>query len=141
MFDIDACLAFLTNKVSKKLADEFNDRLLPLGMTRVQWMAMYYLLKHGPLNQSELAEKMDVKNSTIARLADRMQKEGLIRREKDAADRRITYLNLTDKGATAIRVMLPAGQAMSDDIAAGITAEEFAVFKAVLDKMLQNIAK
>ncbi|WDU82005.1 hypothetical protein [Caloramator sp. Dgby_cultured_2] len=42
MFDLDTCVCFSTNKVAKKLADTFNERLLPFGVTRVQWTAMYF---------------------------------------------------------------------------------------------------
>lgn len=141
MFDLDSCLGFLTNRVSKKLADEFNERLLPLGVTRVQWIAMYYLLRCGRLSQSELADKLDIKDSTVARLIDRMEKEQYVIREKDGGDRRITYLALTTLGRRRIQELLPAGQAMSDDFSRGISYEEFTVFKSVMDKMLKNIAK
>lgn len=139
MFNVDECIAFLTNRVSKKLADEFNERLMRLGITRVQWIAMYYLLKHGRLSQTELADKMDIKDSTAVRLVDRMEKEQYLIRQKDTKDRRITHLSLTEKGRARIEALLPEGEAMSLVFSQGISEEEFAVFKTVLDKMVNNI--
>lgn len=140
MFDLDACVCFITNKVGKMMADEFNERLMKLGVTRVQWIAMYYLLKHEKLSQKELGEKMNIKESTVARLIDRMEKEGYIERIKDNEDRRITYLYLSEDGKKRIEELLPEGQRMSDDFSKEISEEEFEVFNRVLEKFM-NICK
>lgn len=137
MFDLDSCVCFITNRVSKAMSEEFNERLLEYGMTRVQWIAMYYLLKHGRLSQRELGEKMDIKESTVARLVDRIEKEGHIERIKDSSDRRVTYLELTEKGRERIENLLPVGEKMSQDFAKEITEEEFDIFNRVLDKFMK----
>ena len=110
MFDIESCVCFINSKTSKKMADMFNERLIPLGVTRVQWMAMYYLLKYGDMSQKELGEWMDIKESTVARLLDRMEEDGLIKRTKSSEDRRVTYIKLTHKGRDRIEELLPEGQ-------------------------------
>lgn len=138
MFDLDTCVCFITNKVAKMMADEFNERLMKLGVTRVQWIAMYYLLKHDKLNQKELGEKMGIKESTVARLIDRMEKEGYIERVKDNEDRRITYIVLTENGKKRIEELLPEGQKMSEDFSEGINDEEIEVFIRVLEKFMNK---
>lgn len=140
MFDIESCICFINSKVSKKMADIFNERLLQHGVTRVQWIAMFYLLKYGSMSQKELGDRMDIKESTVARLIDRMESEELIERIKDKADRRITYIDLTQKGKQRIEELLPEGQKMSDFFSNGITEEEIGVFKRVLDKFVKNIS-
>lgn len=139
MFDLDACVGFITNKAGKKMADEFNERLLKVGITRVQWIALYYLGKHDDINQKELGELMDIKESSVARLVDRMEKEGYIFREKDINDRRITKLLLTDKGKEYRKKLLPEGEKMAQVFAEGISDEEIVIFLKVIDKMLTNI--
>lgn len=140
MFDIESCVCFINSKTSKKMANMFNERLVPLGVTRVQWIAMYYLLKHGDLSQKELGEKMDIKESTVARLLDRMEEEGLIIRIQVKEDRRVKYIKLTPKGRERIEELLPEGQKMSELFSMGITEEEIQVFKRVLDKFMENIS-
>lgn len=139
MFDLDACVGFITNKAGKKMADEFNERLLEVGITRVQWIALYYLGKHDDINQKELGELMDIKESSVARLVDRMEKEGYVLREKDINDRRITKLLLTNKGKEYRKKLLPEGEKMAQVFAEGISDEEIAIFMKVIDKMLSNI--
>ena len=140
MFDIESCVCFINSKTSKKMANMFNERLVPLGVTRVQWIAMYYLLKHGDLSQKELGEKMDIKESTVARLLDRMEEEGLITRTQVKEDRRVKYIKLTEKGRERIEELLPEGQKMSELFSQGITDEEILVFKRVLQKFMENIS-
>ncbi|MBK5241955.1 MarR family winged helix-turn-helix transcriptional regulator [Clostridium sp.] len=140
MFDIESCVCFINSKTSKKMADMFNERLIPFGVTRVQWIAMYYLLKYGDQSQKELGEKMDIKESSVARLLDRMAEEGLIIRTQTKEDRRVKYIKLTSKGKEKIEELLPEGQKMSDFFSIGITNEEIEVFKRVLQKFMINIS-
>lgn len=58
---------------------------------------MYYLVRDGKMSQSDLGEKMDIKDSTVVRLIDRMEKEQFVERVKDAKDRRVTHVLLTEK--------------------------------------------
>ncbi|TAH63374.1 MAG: MarR family transcriptional regulator [Gottschalkiaceae bacterium] len=139
MFDLDACVGFITNRAGKKLANEFNERLLMVGITRVQWVALYYLGKHKELNQKELAELMDIKESSVARLIDRMEKEGYVLRKKDISDRRVTILLLTEKGIDYREKLLPEGEKMAQVFTEGISDEELEIFLRVIDKMLSNV--
>jgi len=141
LFDLDACISFITNKAAKKMADEFNDRLMKLGITRVQWIALYYLGKYDGINQKELGDLMDIKESTVARLIDRMEKEDYILRTKDKNDRRITIISLTDKGKHYREELLPEGQKMADTFTMDISEEEIQIFLKVIEKILLNIGQ
>jgi len=139
MFDLDDCIAFITNKSAKKLADEFNRRLQENGTTRVQWIALFYIGKAGEISQKELSDYMDIKESSMVRLIDRMEKEELVERRKDLEDRRITKIILTDKGKFLKEELMPRGQAFQDDVLKGISKENLEIFKEVLQRMIDNI--
>lgn len=139
MFNIDDCIGFITNKGAKKLADEFNKRAQQYGMTRVQWIALFYIGKADGIFQKELSDLMNVKESSMVRLIDRMEKEDLVIRKKQANDRRITSIFLTSKGKELREKVLPLGQEFQDDATKEISDEELNNFKNVLKKMIQNI--
>ncbi|MGN9160021.1 MarR family winged helix-turn-helix transcriptional regulator [Clostridium sulfidigenes] len=139
MFDLDDCIAFITNKSAKKLADEFNRRLQENGTTRVQWIALFYIGKAGEISQKELSDYMDIKESSMVRLIDRMEKEELVERRKDSEDRRITKIILTDKGKFLKEELMPRGQEFQDDVLKGISKENLEIFKEVLKRMTDNI--
>lgn len=60
------------------------------------------------LRMTDLAEAVSFSSGGFTRLADRMAKEGLIRRDPDPEDRRASLAALTDKGAEALDRALTA---------------------------------
>lgn len=141
MFNIDDCIGFITNKCSKKISDEFNRRLQEYGVTRVQWIAIFYIGKYdNGIFQRELSDLMNVKESSMVRLIDRMEKEELVIRKKNDNDRRITSIFLTDKGIILRNKLLPLGEQFQKDATIGISSEELDILKKVLEKMVNNIS-
>ncbi|GAB6138912.1 MarR family winged helix-turn-helix transcriptional regulator [Halanaerobaculum tunisiense] len=141
MFDIETCIAFLTNKTSKKLADAFNKRLECWDITRVQWIALYYLGKYKDLSQKELGELMNIKGSSVAGLINRLEKQGYVEKRRNPQDKRKFNLHLTNKGQEIREKTLPEGNRMSQICSEGISENEIEVFKKVLNKMIKNIDK
>ena len=109
------------------------------GVTRVQWIALYYLGNRRTISQRDLASDMKIKESTVVRLIDRMEREELVQRKKSDKDKRVINLILTEKGQRYREELLPEGHKFNDIVSAGITEEEMNVFKSVLDKMVNNI--
>ncbi|QGU94304.1 MarR family transcriptional regulator [Clostridium bovifaecis] len=141
MFDIDTCLAYITGYSAKKISDAFNERLSKRGVTKVQWIALYYVGKYEKISQVELANYMNVKPSTVARLIDRMEREEYLTRLRSSEDRRVIYLTLSEKGRKLREELLPEGQRMSELVRQGISDEDIAVFKNVLKTMADNANK
>lgn len=139
MFDLENCIGFLTNVQAKKLADAFNNRLMDKGITRVQWIALYYLDRYEALSQMELAEKLNIKPSSVVRLMDRMERDGLVERVKNPEDRRVYNLVFTHKGKEFWNTLKGEGEIMSDIFTKGISPEDLNVFIKVLEQMVENI--
>ncbi|MDI6907460.1 MAG: MarR family transcriptional regulator [Thermoanaerobacterales bacterium] len=73
-------------------------RYIPQGLTMSQF-AMCKIMHHrGRATVSELAEELGVSLSAITAAADRLCEAGLAARERDAADRRVVWLSLTEHG-------------------------------------------
>ena len=141
MFELDDCVSYIATNAVKKVAEAFNKKLMALGITRVQWTALFYLGKYKSISQFELAEKMNIKTSTMARLVDRMEREGYVIRAKDPADRRVTKLVLTDKGRDLREKLIPEGEKFSKLVSQDISDEEIRIFISVLNKMVENSTK
>lgn len=94
--------------------------------------------KSESLNQNDLANLMDIKGSTVARLIDRMERDNLVVRKKDLKDRRVTILTLTKEGLRIREELIPEGQLFSDEVMDGITEEDLVIFNKVMNKMLEN---
>jgi DNA-binding MarR family transcriptional regulator len=67
-----------------------------------------------PLPLGQLAERIACVRSNVTQLVDRLEEEGLVRREPDAADRRVTRAALTAEGR---RRQQGAAQAYAEAVA------------------------
>ncbi|MCM0647508.1 MarR family transcriptional regulator [Clostridium swellfunianum] len=93
------------------------------------------------MSQRGLSNLMAVKDSSAARLLDRLERDNLIERERNDADRREVYIKLTEKGDKLISSLIPIGTEFNDDLLDGIEEEELKIYEKVLKKMLSNIEK
>lgn len=139
MFNLDDCIGFITNKGAKKLAEEFSRRLQEHDVTRAQWIALFYIGKGEGIFQKELSDYMNIKESSMVRLMDRMEKEDLVVRKKEVSDRRITRLVITEKGKILREKLIPLGQSFNVDATKDISEEELKTFKDVLARMIKNV--
>lgn len=124
----------------KQISEAFGRRLKDTGVTRIQWIALYYLYKHQPISQRELSHYMHVQDSSAGRLIERLERDGLITRLQSEVDRRVTLIQLSAIGQTTFEKLLPYGNAFNDVLIQGIDQSELMIFEKVLDQMIQNIA-
>ncbi len=114
-FNLSECIGFITNTTMKFVSEDFNRRLEAKGSTRIQWIALYFLNEENkPISQKELASLMNIKDSSVARLVDRMERDGLIKRVENPKDKRVKFLELTNNGRNQIEALLPEGKYFSD---------------------------
>jgi len=87
--------AFILNDVARLLRTYADFKAAQFGITRAQWAVLVRLDRHEGLNQSELAETLDLQPITLTRLLDKLSDSGLIERRPDPEDRRAKRLFLT----------------------------------------------
>jgi len=87
--------AFILNDVARLLRTYADFKAAQFGITRAQWAVLVRLDRHEGLNQSELAEILDLQPITLTRLLDKLSDSGLIERRPDPEDRRAKRLFLT----------------------------------------------
>lgn len=72
------------------------------GLSISQFGVMEALLNKGPLCQRDIAAKILKSTGNITMVIDNLEKRGLVRRERDAQDRRYLTVHLTDEGRSMI---------------------------------------
>ena len=82
------------------LEHQVNEVLRPYGITELQYNVLRILRGAGPdgLCGREIAERLVSKVPDVSRLLDRMEGMQLLRRERDAADRRHVTARITPRG-------------------------------------------
>jgi MarR family transcriptional regulator, transcriptional regulator for hemolysin len=111
---LDRSFGFLLHDIARLMRKRYEQRARPLGLTRAQWQVLAHLQRHEGINQSGLADLLEIEPITIARLLDRMEEAGLVERRADPADRRARRLFLTERA----QPMLERGRVLGDEVRA-----------------------
>jgi DNA-binding MarR family transcriptional regulator len=89
------------------------------------------------LRMYELAERVVLSRSGLTRLVDRLESEGLLRRDRSGADRRGAYAVITEQGIDALRQTWPVyAQGILHYFAQWLTPEEAQVMTSALERIL-----
>jgi DNA-binding MarR family transcriptional regulator len=73
-----------------------------MGVSAGTWFTLAVLAREDGMSQGGLSQRFDVDPSRVTRLAKRLEREGLLRRERDRGDNRVLRMYLTDKGRGVI---------------------------------------
>lgn len=92
----DESLGFLLNDLSRMMRKRFDSRARELGLTRAQWRVLARLRRSQGINQSTLADFLEIEPITLARHIDRLEEKGWVERRDDPNDRRAWLLFLDD---------------------------------------------
>lgn len=123
----------------KQISEAFGRRLKPSGLTRIQWIALYYIHVHDRTTQTVLSEMMQINVSSGARLIDRLERDGYVNRLDNPEDRRVHHITLTSKGKAVIEETMPVAVRFNQDLVQEIPDGELVVFERVMRKMLKNV--
>lgn len=138
--DPDINVGFLIHDVSRMMRAWFDDRAQELGLTRAQWRVLVHLAGREGLNQSSLAEILELDTVTLGRHIDRLERDGWLERRPDPADRRAWRLYLT----AASRPTLGKMEAVAADTIAvamrDVDEAERARFMQTLMRIKSNFA-
>src|SRR5262249_2158915 len=109
------------------------------GVHAGQDLLLERLWRGDGLTPGELAERIGVETPTGTRMAQRMERAGLVRRVKSTADRRLVRVHLTAAGL-GLRSVLPALIARADAQALdGFSPLERARFVELLGRVTRNL--
>lgn len=135
----DDDLFFLLHDVARLGRLAADKRARVDGMTRAQWALLLRLARNPGLSQKELADVLEVEPISVARLADRLEHNGLIERRADKHDRRIWRLHLTDAAGPALRRIAAQRDELAALFAAGIPENTRATMLQGLKQMKANL--
>ncbi len=138
--DPDSNVGFLLHDVSRLLRVRFDRRARALGLTRAQWRVMAHLAPRQGINQSSLAEILEVENITLGRHIDRLEHTDWVERRRDPDDRRAWRLFLTDKSRPVLDQMEVLAAETQEEAMAGLSAGERGRLLELLLTMKRSMA-
>jgi DNA-binding MarR family transcriptional regulator len=116
----------------------FGARVRELGLSYPQSSILGLLTANPGISQQELAQLLGMLPSRVVALVDEMEEAGLIRRQRDAADRRRNALVLTASGKAVLQKVTTVGRAHEDDICSALNAGERRQLAALLERIAEQ---
>jgi DNA-binding MarR family transcriptional regulator len=126
----------LLNRLYDKRLQEV---LAPLGVAPGQFPALVMLFQKDGLTQAELCRRIGVEQPTMANTLARMERDGLIKREADGADKRRSFVYLTAKIKERQEAIVGEARKVAAAAVAGLNGAEQDALFALLGRLTENL--
>ena len=103
-FDPDQSIGYLVRLINQAATPRLDAAIAAHGISYTQWQVLVSIFFNRGLTCAALARDLAHDKGAMTRLIDNLEERELVRRERNADDRRVVDLALTDKGrAVALR--------------------------------------
>lgn len=104
------------------------------GKKRGQEGILSVIAQHPGITQKELAETLNIQPASVSELLMKLEKKGLVHREKDERDRRSIKVQLTEEGQSNLAEL----KEETPDPFLALSAEEQEQLRSLLGKLLND---
>ena len=111
-------------RAAESVTNRTHRHLSETGLTISQFAVLEALYQLGPMSQREIGQKILRSSGNITMVIDNLEKNGLVKRERNEADRRFFIVHLTDKGYSLISKIFPPHAAVIAKNLSVLTAAE-----------------
>jgi MarR family transcriptional regulator, transcriptional regulator for hemolysin len=127
------------NQASRAVERAFDEALSQVDGTLPVWLILLNLKIRKPANQRELAEAVGVREATLTHHLNAMDARGLVTRTRDAANRRVQVVALTEAGEAAFVRLRDTAVAFDTKLRAGLADADVATLATLLDHLAANV--
>lgn len=132
--------AFELRETSRLLLSAFKTRITPHGMTLAHYYLMRQLWAEEGISQAELSARLQTTQAASVPTIDVLEGRALLKRVRDAADRRVTRLYLTAKGKTLFLKMVGYAADISVASLQGFRKSDLEALRRQLGEVRNNLA-
>jgi len=138
---LDNSLGFLVNVVGRLMKRSLYLKLSRSGITPTQWTVLMCLWAQDGLSFTELSKRLSFDHPTITGVVDRMEREKLVKRQRDQLDRRVVKVFLTQKGKNLESITAKAGTEVDQETVADLTPAEVEQFRSWLLEFREKLTE
>ena len=120
-------------RAAESITSRVHKHLSSVGLTVSQFGVLEAIYHLGPLSQKDLGRKILRSSGNITMVIDNLEKRRLVRRERDASDRRMFIVHLTEDGQKLIDRIFPPH--------AALITRELSVLNATDQEILGDLCK
>jgi MarR family transcriptional regulator, transcriptional regulator for hemolysin len=126
---------------AKAVSRAFNDRLAEAGGSLPTWLILSSLKGDAWRTQLDLARAVGIEGPTLTRHLDGLEEQGLVRRVRDAADRRAVNVELTPAGERLFDELRQAVVGFNRRLTAGLSETDLDSARKTLDRLNENVKR
>jgi MarR family transcriptional regulator for hemolysin len=126
-------------QVARAVERAFDEALAEAGGTLPVWLILLNLKIRKPANQRELAEAVGVREATLTHHLNAMDSRGLVTRTRDAANRRVQVVTLTEAGEATFVRLRDTAIAFDAKLRAGVSDQDLATLSTLLGRLAANV--
>ncbi len=108
------------------------------GGRRGQGKILKILAEYPQISQKELQERLGIESGSMSELVIKLEHKGLITREKDESDKRMTTLRITELGLSLSKELEAEASSEEQSLLNGLSTEEQEQLKLLLTKLLSG---
>jgi MarR family transcriptional regulator for hemolysin len=127
------------NQAAHAVERAFDKALAEAGGTLPVWLILLNLKIGKPGTQKHLAEAIGIREATLTHHLNAMDTRGLITRSRDAANRRVQVVTLTEAGEAAFLRLRTAAQAFDARLRDGLAERDLATLATLLARLATNV--
>lgn len=136
MLTRETSAGYLTNWAARLFTRELERQLEPSGIAPAYMPVMFALADGGTLTQKVLAQRAAVEQPTMAATLKRMERDGMIARQPDPADRRSALVSLTPLALGKTGLIEQVVETINGLALAPLSEAERAAFLASMGKII-----
>jgi len=139
-YDFGNNFGYIINRTAKAFVGALDSQLREkVGVTASQWKVLAVLVNQDGLTQKEIAERLDLDGATIIPIIDKMEKDKLVVRKVDPADRRNNRIYRTEMADLQWHKMMECALNIKEISLKGIPDESVKIMKDVLENIWYNL--
>ena len=131
---------YLLSRTGKTARGRLADRFAGRGLRLWHHAVLAALADFGPHVQRDLAVRLAIDPSDMAKIVDELAGAGSVERARDAADRRRVTVTLTDAGRELLAELDAEAVAVQDDVLEPLSEDEREQLDALLRKVFTHLA-
>lgn len=134
-------ICFPLYSASRLVTKAYKPHLDAMGITYPQYLVLMVLWENNGLTVKQIKEELLLNTNTLSPLLQRMEKMGLLRRERSKEDERSVIIILTDNGQQLkFKALAIPEQLISGIIAENINMEDIITLKQILGKVITKLS-
>jgi DNA-binding MarR family transcriptional regulator len=139
---LDDFLPYLVNRVGAALVARFSGEALAAHSLSIDmWRVLARLADSGGQRQIDLADATSIEASTVSRLVTRLVRQGLVDRSRSKTSSREVIVELSPKGKTLVRKLIPIARRLERRAVADIAPRDLADLKNALRRVYGNLVR